>query len=143
MNISFNPAGPMASFVAKSAATDATQADTAAKTSPTASIVTATRPTAAKAIATDSGGSSESPTVQALRKQIEQLQKQLAQQEQQLRAAMAGGRDKDPANEQRIAALQSAVSTTMGQLSAAAARLAAALMAEGGSSSGSLVSATA
>lgn len=81
--------------------------------------------------------------MQVLQKQIERLQKQLARQEQQLRAAMSGGKADDPANAPRIAVLQSAVSTTMGQLSATVAKLAAALVAESGSSSGSLVSATA
>lgn len=89
----------------------------------------------------DSGGLS--PTIQTLQKQIERLQKQLAQQQQQLRQAMAGDKASDPANAARVAALQSAVSTTMGQLAEAVAKLAAAMMAESGGSSGGLVNTSA
>ncbi|MFC4761894.1 hypothetical protein [Dyella koreensis] len=88
-------------------------------------------------------GGGASITVQVLRQQIERLQKQLAQQQQQLRAAMSGGKDKDPAHAASIAALQSAVATTMGQLAATVARLVSALMAESGGSSGNLVSTSA
>ncbi len=92
--------------------------------------------------ADSSSGTGASPSVQALRKQIERLQKQLSQQEQQLRLSVSGRQANDPAQAARIAALQSAVATTVGQLSEAVARLAAVLMAEGGGS-GSLVHASA
>lgn len=91
----------------------------------------------------DSSGASASLTVQTLQKQIERLQKQLAQQQQQLRQAMSGDRAKDPTNTARIAALQSAVNTTVGQLAEAVAKLAAAIMAESGGSNGGLVNTSA
>lgn len=91
----------------------------------------------------DSSSASASPTVTALKREIAQLQKMLAQEQQQLHAASAGQRGKDPANLAEISALQSAVATTMGQLESAVSALSTALLAESGSTTGSLVSASA
>jgi hypothetical protein len=81
--------------------------------------------------------------VQALQKEIAQLQKQLVREEQALHAATSGKKAADPANMAIASALQSEVATTNGQLEAAVNALAAALQSEGGSSSGALVSASA
>lgn len=88
-------------------------------------------------------GSTESATVKALQREIAQLQKQLAQEQQALHEATSSGGAPDPAGMARIAALQSAVATTSGQLEAAVTALAAALLQEGSGSAGSLVSASA
>lgn len=99
---------------------------------------------AASAAGGSDSSSSASPTVQALQRQIAQLQKQLAQEQQQLRAATQRNKGAtDPASMAEIAALQSAVTTTTGQLEAAVTALSTALLAEGGSSGGSLVSTSA
>lgn len=91
----------------------------------------------------DSSSGAASPTVQALKREIAQLQKMLAQQQEQLHAATSGPQAKDPANLARVTALQSAIATTLGQLESAVSALVTALLAEGGANSGSLVSASA
>lgn len=88
-----------------------------------------------------SGGAS--PAVQALKREVAQLQKMLAQEQQQLHAATSGKQGRDPANLARISALQSAVATTVGELESAVSALSTAMLAESGSSSGSLVSTSA
>jgi hypothetical protein len=81
--------------------------------------------------------------VKALQREIAQLQKQLAQEQQALHAATSGHKASDPASMARISALQSAVATTNGQLESAVTALSTALLEEGTSSSGSLVSTSA
>lgn len=97
----------------------------------------------AGAASSSDDSSTSSTTVQALQKEITQLQKQLTQQEQQLQQASAGSNAKDPAALAQVSSLQSAVATTSGQLSSLVVQLAAAVEAEGGSSTGTLVSTTA
>lgn len=90
-----------------------------------------------------SGSGGASPAVQALKREVAQLQKMLAQEQQQLHAATSGKQGRDPANLARISALQSAVATTVGELESAVSALSTAMLAESGSSSGSLVSTSA
>lgn len=141
MNVNLNPIGTPSPIAPKFS----NAAEPAVGSSATASPEPAASPTRPSKEAAGAAGQSSSASleVQVLQKQIERLQKQLAQQEQQLRAAMSGDKAKDPANAPRVAALQSAVSTTLGQLTEAVAKLAAALLAQGGGSSGNLVSSTA
>lgn len=107
------------------------------------SIKSPANSTAASGGGSDSSTSAASPTVQALLREIKQLRKMLAQQQQQLRAATSGPQAKDPANLTRVTSLQAAMATTMGQLESAVSALSAALLAEGSASSGNLVSASA
>ena len=88
-------------------------------------------------------GGGASPTIQALQREIAQLQKLLKVQEQALHAATERHKGTALAGMAEISALQSAVTTTNGQLMVAVNALAAALLAEGNASSGSLVSASA
>lgn len=146
MNLSFNMAGAIAPFPVKRSGADSAQTGSPSKSTPT-HVALGAATSGSKASAANSAAASDSSggslTVQVLRAQLERLQKQLAQQERQLRAAVARDKDNDPANAPRIAALQSTVATTMGQIAETVARLAAALMAESGSSSGNLVSSAA
>ena len=144
MNVSFNLSGAIAPFPVKPGRAATAQAGSSSKSpSATATLHAAASGTRPSAANSGSDSDSGSITVQTLRKQLERLQKQLALQERQLRSAVARDKDNDPANAPRIAALQSAVSTTMGQIAETVARLAAAIMAESGSSSGGLVSSAA
>lgn len=81
--------------------------------------------------------------MQALQREIAQLQKQLTKQQQQLHQASARNKGNDPASAATVATLQSAVTTTSGQLATAVNELAATVLAEGGSITGALVSTSA
>jgi hypothetical protein len=99
--------------------------------------------TAAPGSSGSESGNGASPTIQALQREIAQLQKLLKLQEQALHAATERNKGTDLASMAEISALQSAVTTTNGQLMVAVNALAAALLAEGNASSGSLVRASA
>lgn len=95
-----------------------------------------TRADAGSSDSSASAGAS-SVAVQTMLRLIAQLKKQLAQEEQALHKAMAQTKSDDPSGLARITGLQSAVTTTIGQLAIATNKLAAALVAEGQSSTGS------
>jgi len=123
----------------------ATSSSTSSVQGTTTVNVKGVRAGAASGSSSGSGNSSSaaSPAVQALQREIAQLQKILAQEEQALRAANQRNKGStDPASVAEISALQSVVTTTNGQLEAAVTALATALLAEGSSSGGSLVSAS-
>jgi hypothetical protein len=101
------------------------------------------RNAAASESSSSENGNGASPTIQALQREIAQLQKLLKLQEQALHAATERNKSSDLASMAEISALQSAVTTTNGQLMVAVNALAAALLAEGNASSGSLVRASA
>ena len=93
----------------------------------------------------DSGGakSSSSPAVEALLKLIEQLEKQLQREQQELKTATAQSDSNNPATLARVTGAQSGVATTLGQLQVAMQKLAEALTQMGDSSSGTLLNTTA
>jgi chromosome segregation ATPase len=82
---------------------------------------------------------SGSPAVEALLKLIEQLEKQLQREQQELKTASAQRSPDNPATLARVTAAQSGVATTLGQLQSAMQKLAEALTQMGDSSSGSLL----
>lgn len=90
----------------------------------------------------DTSGSG-SPAVEALLKLIEQLEKQLQREQQELRTASAQSSPGNPATLARVIAAQSGVATTLGQLQSAMQTLAEALTQMGDSSSGTLLNTTA
>jgi hypothetical protein len=112
-------------------------------------VTSASGPTrvTAKAASSDNDSGSDSDSnaaVKALKKEIAQLQKQLAQEEQALHAAMMAMKGAtDPAALTVVATLQSAVATTNGQLAIAVTALSTLLLSQGGGSRGSLVNASA
>jgi molecular chaperone GrpE (heat shock protein) len=86
---------------------------------------------------------SSSPAVEALLKLIEQLEKQLQREQQELKTATAQSNPDNPATLARVTAAQSGVATTLGQLQSAMQKLAEALTQMGDSSSGTLLNTTA
>ena len=98
----------------------------------------------AAAASNDSGAKSQSnPAVEALLKLIEQLEKQLQREQQELRTATAQSNPGNPATLARVTGAQSGVATTLGQLQSAMQKLAEALTQMGDSSSGTLLNTTA
>lgn len=93
----------------------------------------------------DSSGakSQSSPAVEALLKLIEQLEKQLQREQQELKTASAQSDPNNPATLARVTGAQSGVATTLGQLQVAMQKLAEALTQMGDSSSGTLLNTTA
>ncbi|WP_430392335.1 hypothetical protein [Dyella sp. 20L07] len=91
----------------------------------------------------DSDTSNMSVAVRTLLRLIAQLQKQLAREQQALHQAMAHNSGNDTASMAVIQGLQSAVTTTSGQLESAVNQLVTAMQADGSGSSGALVSASA
>lgn len=93
----------------------------------------------------DSGSakSQSSPAVEALLNLIEQLEKQLQREQQELKTATAQSNPDNPATLVRVTGAQSGVATTLGQLQSAMQKLAEALTQMGDSSSGTLLNTTA
>jgi molecular chaperone GrpE (heat shock protein) len=93
----------------------------------------------------DSSGSKlqSNPAVEALLKLIEQLEKQLQREQQELKTATAQSNPDNPATLARVTAAQSGVATTLGQLQSAMQKLAEALTQMGDSSSGTLLNTSA
>lgn len=89
-----------------------------------------------------SNSATASATVQALQREIAQLQQALAREQAQLQAAQQRAEHDDAAKAQ-VLTLQAEVNTTMGALVAAGAELVAAIQAQGGGSKGALVNAQA
>lgn len=95
-----------------------------------------------QAQATDTAGTGGSEAVSALQQLIKDLQKQLAEQQKQL-AALQNSKMDETSKAAAVGAKQASIATLNGQIMAATAQLLALLQQEGGSSSGSMVSATA
>jgi hypothetical protein len=89
-----------------------------------------------------SSGETASATVQALQREIAQLQQALAREQAQLQAAQQRA-DHDEAARIQVLALHAEVNTTAGALAVASAELVAAIQAQGGGSKGALVNAQA
>ena len=99
---------------------------------------------AASASNDSSGAKSQSnPAVEALLKLIEQLEKQLQREQQELKTATAQSNPDNPATLARVTGAQSGVATTLGQLQSAMQKLAEVLTQMGNSSSGTLLNTTA
>ena len=81
-------------------------------------------------------------TVQALQREIAQLQQALAREQAQLQAAQQRA-DHDEAARTQVLTLQAEVNTTMGALAAAGAKLVAAIQVQDAGSKGALVDAQA
>jgi hypothetical protein len=91
----------------------------------------------------NSAKSQSNPAVEALLKLIEQLEKQLQREQQELKTATAQSNPDNPATLARVTGAQSGVATTLGQLQSAMQKLAEALTQMGDSSSGTLLNTTA
>lgn len=90
-----------------------------------------------------SAKSQSNPAVEALLKLIEQLEKQLQREQQELKTATAQSSPDNPATLARVTGAQSGIATTLGQLQSAMQKLAEALTQMGDSSSGTLLNTTA
>ncbi|NWD58631.1 MULTISPECIES: hypothetical protein [Pseudomonas] len=90
----------------------------------------------------EASGTQQSDTIKELKKQIEKLQKQLQQQQQALQGAQSSNQSPE-AKAVAVAAAQTQMSATAAALQTMTSALLQAVNAEGGKSTGSMISTTA